>query len=571
MINVKNEPRFYQDIMTFIREKKPSRKELANEKLRLGKIYGVREIPTTTQILRHAPEEDLSLLTPMLVTKPVRTQAGVAVVAIMTAPHACPHGKCTYCPGGPGSYFGDVPQSYTGNEPATMRGIRNNYSAYLQVMNRLEQYLVLGQPIDKIEIIVMGGTFSAHPLLYKQQFIAEIYQACNDFSAMFFDSSNSVNIRAFKQFFELPGMVNNADRTARIQGKLLAHKNERTAKIVDEQVRNEQSRVRVVALCIETKPDWCKKSHINEMLAFGTTRVELGVQTLKESVLLATHRGHALEDTKQAMQLLRDALLKVTIHMMPGLPDTTREEDIDFFKELFSNPAYRPDALKIYPCMVMPGTKLEEDFREGRYQPLSTTQAASIIAEASRYVEPYCRIMRVQRDIPTKLGLGGVDKNNLRQLVDSEMQRAGIACKCIRCREAQLKSVKRQELVMKRIDYAAGDGEEVFLSFETADGSVLAGFCRLRRVIHPWRPEFSEKTAGIRELHIYSRALQLGATSERSLQHQGLGKELMAKAEQIAREEWGCNKILVISGVGVRPYYQKRGYAQEGPYMGKKL
>lgn len=563
------ETEMYSEIISGIKEMKWNKAELMRHKLLLAKRHGVKGVPSDIQVLMHAADNDLDELTPYLLSKPVRTQSGVAIVAVMTAPHSCPHGKCTFCPGGPGSHFGDVPQSYTGNEPATMRGIRNNYDGYLQVWNRLEQYIVMGQPIDKVEVIVMGGTFPAQPKAYKRSFITDVFRACNDFSRMMYSEEGILDIRKFKEFFELPGNVQDAARTGRIHEKLISMKAEREPTLEGEQHSNERAKVRVVALCIETKPDWCMKTHINEILSFGTTRVEVGIQTLKDEVLALTHRGHDMNDAHESTRLMKDALLKVTYHIMPGLPGTSKEEDVGFFRQLFEDEALKPDALKIYPCMVMPGTPLYEEFKQGKFTPLTTEQAAEIIAEGTRFIPEYCRVMRVQRDIPTKYAMAGVDRNNLRQLVDVKLAEKNIVCKCIRCKEIKLNAVDKSTLRMKRLDYNASGSTETFLYFEDSLGN-LAGFCRLRHVINPWRPEFTKNSAGVRELHVYSRAMKLGSKDQgKSIQHQGLGKELMKEAERIAKEEWSCDKILVISGIGVKEYYEKLGYTHDGVYMSK--
>lgn len=560
---------YFNRIISFIEENKPTKKELAKEKVRLCKELSVSKIPTDIEIMLNTPNEKLQSLRKYLMTKPMRTGSGVAVVAIMTAPFRCPHGKCTYCPGGPNSYFGDVPMSYTGNEPATMRGIRNDYDAYLQVMNRLEQYVAIGQNPDKVELIIMGGTFPSYAKEYQEGFARDAFMAMNDFGEMFFKESGQkgLDLDKFKEFFELPGSIKDVDRTKRIKEKLLALKqSKKEIDLLESQKINQTAFIRCIGMTIETKPDWGLLDHGNTMLKLGCTRVELGIQTLYEEVLKETHRGHNLQDSKDSIRILKDLGFKLNFHMMPGLPNITREQDIWCFEELFKNQVYKPDMLKVYPTMVMPGTKLFLDYKQGKYTPLSTEQAADIISEMVKFVPKYCRIMRVQRDIPTKFSKAGVDKNNLRQLVENKMEEKGYVLNDIKAREIGRNKIK-DPVVFETIKYESSNSTDYFISLVDANDKLL-GFVRLRLISETLRPEFTKKSAIIRELHVYGEAVAIGDDGLR--QHRGFGKKLMAEAERIAKEN-GKDKMLVISGVGVREYYKKIGYELEGPYMVKKL
>lgn len=559
-----NKAQFYEEIIERIKDKKLSKHELSMIKLELCNKYGLDRVPNDFEIMLHAKEEDLAGLRDIQ-TKPTRTISGVAVVAIMTKPIKCPHGKCSYCPGGVNSVFGDTPQSYTGKEPATMRGIRNKYDPYLQIFNRLEQYIILGHEIDKIEMIVMGGTFPSTPTEYKEDFIKYSYKAFNDFSELFF-KDGKLEFMTFKEFFELPGEIGSTKRIKSIHNKLLELKG--VCVLEEEQLKNLNVKVRCVALCIETRPDYCKQEHINEMLRFGTTRVELGVQSLNNDVLNKIERGHSVEESVKATKLMKDSLLKVGYHMMPGLPLTSREQDLEMIKQLFSDERFKPDALKIYPCMVMPGTELYKDYESGKFKPINTQEAAELIAEMKRDIPKYCRIMRVQRDIPTKVTSAGVDRTNLRQYVKKITEEKGIKCKCIRCREPKNVDIKLKDVKIMHMKYKSSDGIEFFISAEDVKQDVLLGFCRLRFVSEPFRKEFIENSAGIRELHVYGSAVAIGKQGK--IQHRGLGKKLVAEAEMLAREH-GKNKMLIISGMGVRGYYEKLGYKLEGAYMTKEL
>ncbi len=558
-------PDFYTDAIEELRTNTLSAKEWTQFKRRLALKYKLKTIPTNIEVLIHAPISDLPILKTKLLTKPVRTISGVSPVAIMTRPDKCPHGKCTFCPGGIGSPWGDVPQSYTGHEPATMRGIRNAYDSYLQVMNRLEQYVILGHSFDKIELIVMGGTFPATTKEYQEEFILGAFKAMNDFSMLFFDEKGHFDYITFKEFFELPGGIHDEKRILSIQQKLREVKKRNEQLLEEEQVRNETSYIKCVALCIETKPDWGFLEQGNEMLRQGCTRVELGIESVYEDVLKHTHRGHTAVDSKKSIQILRDLGFKINFHYMPGLPLTDRERDIDGMKQLFSDPDYKPDMIKMYPCMVAPGTALYYQYKKGEFVPISTPEAGERIVEWKKYVPDYCRIQRVQRDVPTKYWEAGVDRTNLRQHMFDNYK---VVCRCIRCREPKGKDVAWEEVKIKVMEIEASKGTEFFISAEDPVNDVIIGFCRLRFPSSYLRSEIIPGSALIRELHVYGTATAIG--EDGLVQHRGWGRKLMEKAEEIARES-GKVKIVVISGVGVREYYRKLGYEREGPYMVKEL
>ena len=554
----------YPELITELKDNQYTERQWTRKKRELASKYKLKTIPTNIQVLLHAAPEDIKQLKPKLLTKPVRTISGVSPIAIMTRPDKCPHGKCTFCPGGFNSPWGDVPQSYTGHEPATMRGMRNNYDAYLQVMNRLEQYVILGHAFDKIELIVMGGTFPATPREYQEEFISGAFKAMNYFSELFF-KDGVFNFLAFKEFFELPGDIYNEERTKRIQGKLLKIKNTRNTTIEQEQLRNEVSNIRCVALCIETKPDWGFLDHGNEMLRQGCTRVELGIESVYDDVLKHTHRGHDSNDSKMSIQILRDLGFKINFHYMPGMPLTDRDRDLAGMKQLFFDDGYKPDMIKLYPCMVAPGTALFYQWKQGLFEPISTEEAASRIVEWKTFVPEYCRIQRVQRDVPTKYWEAGVDKTNLRQHL---FEHFNVRCRCIRCREPKGKKVNWDQVKIKVNEYNASGGTEFFISAEDGENDLLIGFCRLRFPSQFLRAEITPASSLIRELHVYGTATAIG--EEGLVQHKGWGKKVMEKAEDIAKKN-EKNKMVVISGVGVREYYNKLGYVKEGPYMVKVL
>jgi len=558
---------YFNEIIGILKKKTLSKQEISNLKTRLCRKYKI-DIPTDIRILLSADAKDRRLLK-HLITKPTRTISGVAVCAIMTKPIKCPHGKCTICPGGPGSIFGDMPQSYTGKEPAARRAIRNNFDPYLQVMNRLEQYIMTGHVPDKLELIIMGGTFPSFKKTYQDYFTKYALKAMNDFSKMFFRNDN-LNLENFKKFFEMPGNFQDDARVKRIQNKLIKLKNKTT--LEKEQKRNENSKIRCVGLTIETRPDFAKQKHANQMLRLGATRVELGVQTAYDNILEKIERGHTVKDSIDATKTLKNLGFKINYHMMIGLPGSGRKKDINSFKKIFSDQSFRPDMLKIYPCMVLKGTKLYELWKDKKYIPTTTEEAVGIITEIKRFVPLYVRIMRVQRDIPTYLTEAGVNKTNLRQYIEKELKEKKRKCNCIRCREIGHK-LKKEKINLKNIklkvlEYDASNGKEFFISYEDVKNNALIGFCRLRFPSQSLRKEITGKSTLIRELHVFGSAISIGKKGD--IQHAGYGKKILKKAEDISKKN-KKNKIVVISGIGVRNYYRKLGYKKQGPYMVKYL
>lgn len=495
----------------------------------LIKKHKLKQIPSYTQLFL-ASKGKIKIQ-----TKPSRTISGVAPVAVMTKPIKCPHGRCTICP-----TIKNIPQSYTGKEPASRRGLRNKFHPYLQVMNRLEQYTLLGNNPNKVELIIMGGNFTSFPVKYQNWFIKNCIQAMNDFSKF--------NFKQFTEIFELDpeNKYDDPQREKRIQNNLLKlNKNKSFNKI---KLENEKVKVKCIAIVIETRPDYCKQKQINLMLKQGVTRVELGVQSVYDNVLERINRKHTVQDSINATKLLKDASLKVGYHILLGAPGSSTKKDYEMFKILFSNPDFKPDALKIYPCMVFKNTKLHKEYKAGKFNPITTSLAIKLLNKIKPLIPEYCRIMRVQRDIPTYMSEAGVDKTNLRQYLKAK-------CRCIRCR--QIKDKIKGKVTLKRINYEASGGKEIFLSYENKD--KLIGFLRLRII---------NNQALVRELHIYGNITELGKKGK--TQHRGFGKKLLKLAESIVKEN-NINKITVISGIGVRPYYYKLGYKLDQPYVKKSL
>ncbi|MBC7081758.1 MAG: tRNA uridine(34) 5-carboxymethylaminomethyl modification radical SAM/GNAT enzyme Elp3 [Thermoplasmatales archaeon] len=480
--------------------------DLLKIKKRIAKELGIN-VPQNSEILPFVKDEKIKEI---LIRKPVRTISGVAIVAVMASPFHCPHGRCLPCPGNPP----ESAQSYTGYEPASLRARRNDYDPYLQVKDRLRQFSCIGHPSDKIELIVMGGTFPARDFLYQEWFIKRCYDAMNEI--------NSTSLEEAKKI-------------------------------------NEKAKHRCVGLTIETRPDWCRLQHVEKMLEFGTTRVELGVQILDDKILYEINRGHTVKDVMDATRILKNAGFKVCYHIMPGLPSSNRENDIECFRKIFIDERFRPDMLKIYPTLVVKPSKLYEKWERGEYKAIREEEAIDIISEMKKYVPEWVRIQRIERDIPSYLVEDGVKKSNLRELVQQRLQEEGARCRCIRCREIRDRKVDDFEL--RRRDYIASDGREIFLSIENGEMDLIIAYCRLR---------IANNFAIVRELKVHGSMVEIGKRNDEKWQHKGFGKILIDKAEEIASKS-KKERIFVLSGVGAKEYYSKLGYSDDGFYMSKNL
>ncbi|MFH0861376.1 MAG: tRNA uridine(34) 5-carboxymethylaminomethyl modification radical SAM/GNAT enzyme Elp3 [Candidatus Altiarchaeota archaeon] len=528
-----------------------SREDLDIEKRALAVKLGLNKFIRNSEILAHAKQSEKAKVLTLLQKKPTRTISGVAVVAAMTQPSECPHGRCKYCPGGPKI---KVPQSYTGEEPATRRAIRYDYDPYLQVTFRLAQLKTIGHPIDKVDLIVMGGTLTAQPLDYQEWFVKRCFEAMNEFK---------------KNFAKIRKLGEEGFR------RVYSEREHQFKYIEDVHRENESSSVRCVGLTFEPRPDWAKQEQIDFMLGFGVTRVELGVQNPSDRIYKMVDRGHTVKDVVEATQQLKDSGLKVGYHMMPGILGNKPKVDLDAFKKIFTDDRFKPDMVKIYPCIILKGTEYYDNWKSGKFEPLSTEQAVDLIVKVKKIMPPWIRTMRIMRDIPSPLVEAGIKSSNLGQMVYSRMEEKGIKCQCIRCREVGrfLPEIEPNpaDIELVRRDYKASRGKEIFLSFEDTVQDILIGFLRLRIPYKPFRPEITTQTALIRELHIYGPMVELGEKAKEKWQHRGYGKELLKEAEKIAKKEHNMKNLLVTSGVGARDYYKKFGYKRAGPYMGKNL
>lgn len=510
--------------------------DLNKLKARISSKYGLDSSPRLVEIIAAVPADLKKILLPKLKAKPVRTASGIAVVAVMCKPHRCPHinmtgNICVYCPGGPDSDFEYSTQSYTGYEPTSMRAIRARYNPFLQTRHRVEQLKQLGHSVDKVEFIVMGGTFMSLPEDYRDYFIRNLHDA-------------------------LSGHVSNN---------------------VAEAVKySERSRTKCIGITIETRPDYCLKKHLSDMLNYGCTRLEIGVQSVYEDVARDSNRGHTVRAVCESFHLSKDAGFKVIAHMMPDLPNVDIERDIEQFVEFFANPAFRADGLKIYPTLVIRGTGLYELWKTGRYKSYPPSVLVDLIARILALIPPWTRVYRVQRDIPMPLVSSGVEHGNLRELALARMKDFGTDCRDVRTREVGIQEIHNKvqpyEVELIRRDYVANNGWETFLSYEDPTKDILVGLLRLRKCSNEtFRPELKEKCSIVRELHVYGSVVPVNARDPTKFQHQGFGMLLMEEAERIARDEHRSHKIAVISGVGTRNYYRKLGYELDGPYMSKLL
>jgi len=510
---------------------KPTSNDVNLVKMNVAEKHQLGRVLSNSEIIQYLEPDERRKLIPVLQRKIVRTISGVTVVAVMTKPWPCPkETPCAYCPGGPGR---GSPQSYTGHEPAALRGSQNRFDPYLQVKSRIDQLRSIGHDVDKIELIIMGGTFPAMALDYQEGFV----KGCLD--AISGETSNSLR-EAIKV--------------------------------------SERCPIRNVGITVETRPDWSKQQHIDHMLSMGVTRVELGVQNISDEVYAIVDRGHTVKDVVEATRILKDSGLKVGYHLMPGLPGSNIERDLEAFKQIFSDEDFRPDMIKIYPCLVIRGTKIHDWWRIGIYRPYTTEEAAQLILEIKKLVPEWVRIMRVQRDIPAYLIEAGVDKSNLREIVSERLRTLNVRCRCIRCREAGHRLMKdgvKPELSKVEIltrSYDASEGKEFFVSAEDTETDILVGYLRLRfPSSKAHRPEIlGGKVSLIRELRICGPLVPVGSRSDQAYQHKGYGALLLRESEKISRMH-GFEKIIVTSALGTKRYYGRFGYRHEGPYMAKAL
>lgn len=508
--------------------KKEFCRDLRKTKTKFG-ILSNAEIKKTYLEMIKAQEIKLNPeLEKLLITKKIRTLSGVAVIAVLTKHYPCP-GKCIYCPDEK-----SMPKSYLSNEPAVMRAIGTNFHPYAQTQARLKMLEINGHSTEKIETIVMGGTFNYFPRRYQNWFIKECFRALNDYPKNLIEKS-------------------------------------RTSSLEIEKKKNEKALRRMVGLTLETRPDYINSKELENFRKLGATRVEIGVQNISNDILAINKRGHSIETTVEATKLLKEAGFKINFHMMPGMYGSTPQKDLEMFKTLFKNPDFQPDMIKIYPCVVTRNSELFKLWKNENYQPLSNKENEELLIKIKKIIPPYVRITRLIRDIPEESIEAGPNVSNLRQI----LQQKKVQCGCIRCREVRADYDIKEEIILDRIDYPASEGKEIFLQFVSKDKSKLFALLRLRinspqTSTNHFLPVL-KNSAIIRELHTYGKSTGLQKKSADSPQHLGLGKKLVLEAEKIARQEFKLKKMAIIAGVGVRGYYEKLGYKLEDEYMTKKL
>ena len=467
-----------------------------------------------TQLCKQEGQATDPELVHRLQVKPTRTISGVAPVTVLTEPFPCP-GECIFCPS-----VEQMPKSYLPDEPGAMRAAAHDFDPYDQTAGRITALAEIGHNVDKIELLILGGTWSCYPETYQEWFVRRCLDALNGIKATTLEEAQRLNESA-------------------------SHRN--------------------VGLVVETRPDCITPEEVHRLRRLGATKVQLGVQSLNDDLLARNQRGHTVAETRRAVRLLRLAGFKIAVHWMPNLLGATPEGDLEDFRRLWDDPAIRPDELKIYPTALLLDTKLHDIWQQGGYQPYDEETLVELLARCKTLIPPYCRVNRLMRDIPAPNIVAGVKKSNLRQIIQRYMAQKGLACHCIRCREVRGQKIDTDTLRLERLDYETDVTRECFLSTVTPEG-LLAGFLRLS--LPRTEPPIAELSgcAVIREVHVYGPALELGARRKGTAQHAGLGTQLLDEARRIARQE-GFSRLAVIAAVGTRLYYRERGFEQGELYV----
>jgi len=516
-------------------------------------LKSYRELVKKKKIKRSKKIENL------LRTRPIRSLSGIVNVSVLTKPYPCP-GKCLYCPLERG-----MPKSYLSGEPAAERAKRLKFNPYLQVKKRIEMLKNEGHPTDKIDLRIIGGTWSYYPKNYQVWFIKECFRACNGFN------------RTKKSKIKNPYK---AEPSGFRQKSKLQIKIQKLEKI---QKRNEKAKSRITGISVETRPDFINERGVKFMRELGITRVELGVQSVFDDVLKLNLRGHGVREIILATKILKDAGFKICYQVMPNLLGSDLERDEKMFKGLFSNSNFSPDYLKIYPCALLKETPLYKWYLKGKYKPYSKEELIDLTKKIKLKIPYYVRIQRITRDIPSQYIIeGGAKISNLRQIVQEKMKNENLKCKCIRCREIREKYDPKEKVYLFRKDYKASEGKEIFLSFENKNRTKLFSFLRLRIPLKGHNRVTTvtkvcpillvlKNAALIREIQTFGEVVPPHQIWWGAPQHRGFGKKLIKEAEKIVKKEFGLRKIAVISGVGVRDYFKKLGYRLKTTYMTKEI
>ena len=530
------------DLINWLKKEKPDlglfKREIA-KKYQIACPNNVTLLTTYHKLLKKKKIKKQPLIEKLLKTRPVRSLSGIVNISVLTKPYPCP-GQCLYCPKEKG-----IPKSYVSGEPAVERAKNLNYDPYLQTKKRIEALKMEGHITEKIELRIVGATWSAYPKTYQAWFIKRCFEACNE-NAQISNSQFPISQKISK--FQIQNLKK-------------------------EQKLNEKAKQRIVGLSIETRPDFINEKEIKWLRELGVTMVELGVQSIDDDVLKLNLRGHQVKETIKATRLLKDAGFKVLYQMMPNLAGADLKKDEQMFEELFKNPDFQPDYLKIYPCVLLKEAPLYQLWQKGAYQPYSEKQLIELLANIKKKIPYYVRIQRIVRDIPSFKIMAGTKLSNLRQILAEKMKKENWQCHCIRCREVKQNYNPKEKIYLFRQDYLASEGKEIFLSFENKKRSKLYSLLRLRipfnNAVVSVLPVLKD-TALIREIRTYGETVPISQKGK-AVQHRGLGKKLIREAEKIAQKEFGLKKIAVIAGIGARDYFRKLGYQLRETYLIKKI
>ena len=520
-------------------------------------------------VAQGAIELDEELFVSRIRMRPVRTQSGVTPLTVLTKPYPCP-GGCVFCPN-------DVrmPKSYLADEPGAQRAALNHFDPYLQTWNRLSTYRAIGHPVGKVEMIILGGTWSSHPEAYQIWFVKRCFQALNDFGsgrdgreevARLTPDFRSLRAEAGRNYNEVVG-----EHLREGLGGTLVDPGESAgwAELEVVHKENEEAHCRCVGLVVETRPDHLSVEEVHRIRRLGCTKVQIGYQSLSDKILAANKRGHEVADTRRAMEWLRAAGFKIHAHWMPNLLAATPESDIEDFERLFGDADFRPDELKIYPCSLIETAELMEYHQRGEWRPYDHAELLEVVTTSLERVPRYCRVTRVIRDISSDDIVEGNKLTNFRQIAERELAKQGRQCRDIRAREIRSERVDLASLEYRETRYRSGIGEEVFLEFVTGEDRI-AGFARLSL---PERPADLDELVGsalLREVHVYGAATALGTRSSKRTQHRGLGQKLVKAAVRNAREA-GYANLAVISAVGTRVWYRRIGFVDGDLYQHRPL
>lgn len=507
--------------------------------------------------------------------KPIRTISGVTPMTVLTKPFPCP-GTCIFCPN-------DIrmPKSYLADEPGAQRAEANAFDPYLQTYSRLLTYRQIGHNTDKIEIIILGGTWSFYPEPYQIWFVKRIFDAMHDFGKGL-DRREEVEAMLRHTRLHPLNLVE-----GQVDGRrMIESYNQMINKLYKEELamqfeyatweeleaahrENENAPCRSVGLVIETRPDYLDEAEAVRLRRLGCTKIQIGIQSMSDDVLRANKRGHDVQRSRDALRALRKAGFKIHAHWMPNLYGSTPEQDIEDFQRLFTDPDIQPDELKVYPCSLIESAELMQFYERGEWRPYEEHELLKVLMACFQNAPEYVRLTRVIRDIPSTDIVVGNKKTNFRQLVEEELQRRGIRSREIRSREIGGQKICAEELTLKQVSYPTSIGEEIFLQYVTEDDRI-AGFLRLLLpYTEPCVPELAN-AAMIREVHVYGRAVGIGQMLHGKAQHAGLGTNLIEYAVEIAAAH-GFPKLAVISAVGTREYYRKRGFEDGELYQIRTL